>query len=95
MYVDPDLEVYRALGMGTIANSTSLSKSRARREKVDSYVKRGALGGIAMVVFRALKVGMPMWEKGGESAQLGGEFVLGPGLVVLFAFFHPLMLKSN
>ncbi|KAK0194051.1 hypothetical protein F5146DRAFT_1183493 [Armillaria mellea] len=88
MYVDPDLEVYRALGMGTIANS----KTRVRREKVDSYVKRGALGGMAMVVFRALKVGMPMWEKGGESAQLGGEFVLGPGLV-LFAFFYPTILK--
>ncbi|SJL09923.1 uncharacterized protein ARMOST_13304 [Armillaria ostoyae] len=81
MYVDPGLEVYRALGMGTIANS----KSRARREKVDSYVKRGALGGIAMVVFRALKVGMPMWEKGGESAQLGGEFVLGPGMTCTWA----------
>ncbi|KAK0480186.1 hypothetical protein IW261DRAFT_1476624 [Armillaria novae-zelandiae] len=81
MYVDPDLEVYRALGMGTIANS----KSRARREKVDSYVKRGALGGIAMVVFRALKVGMPMWEKGGASTQLGGEFVLGPGMTCTWA----------
>ncbi|KAK0205037.1 hypothetical protein DFS33DRAFT_1382934 [Desarmillaria ectypa] len=85
MYVDPELEVYRALGMGTIGNSSSLSKSRARREKVNSYVKRGALGGIAMVVFRALKVGMPMWEKGGESAQLGGEFVLGPGMTCTWA----------
>ncbi|KAK0469509.1 uncharacterized protein EV420DRAFT_1659974 [Desarmillaria tabescens] len=85
MYVDPELEVYRALGMGTIANTSSLSKTRARREKVDSYVKRGALGGMAMVVFRALKVGMPMWEKGGQSAQLGGEFVLGPGMTCTWA----------
>lgn len=88
MYVDPELEVYRALGMGTIGHSSSLSppvKSRARREKVDSYVRRGALGGIAMVVFRALKVGMPMWEKGGESTQLGGEFVLGPGMICTWA----------
>ena len=44
-----------------------------------SYVKHGLKGGIGMVVMRALKAGMPIWENGGDIAQLGGEFVLGPG----------------
>jgi hypothetical protein len=43
------------------------------------YVRHGMLGGIAIVVMRALRVGMPVWEKGGEIRQLGGEFVFGPG----------------
>lgn len=47
-------------------------------EKGD-YVRHGLIGGIAMVVRNALKVGVPVWERGGEIAQLGGEFVLGPG----------------
>ena len=33
-----------------------------------------------MVILNALRVGMPVWERGGNMAQLGGEFVLGPGL---------------
>jgi hypothetical protein len=43
------------------------------------YVKHGLMGGIAMVVVRAIKVGMPVWEKGGDIGQLGGEFIFGPG----------------
>jgi hypothetical protein len=43
------------------------------------YVQHGLVGGIAMVVRRALKAAMPVWEKGGDIAQLGGEFVFGPG----------------
>jgi hypothetical protein len=48
------------------------------------YVKHGLMGGIAMVFVRALKVGMPVWEKGGDLHQLGGEFVFGPGYVLVF-----------
>jgi hypothetical protein len=48
------------------------------------YVKHGTMGGIVMVLVRAIKVGMPLWEKGGDVAQLGGEFVFGPGYVCLF-----------
>lgn len=47
--------------------------------KCGGYVKHGLMGGIAMVVVRALKVCMPIWEKGGDIDQLGGEFVFGPG----------------
>ncbi|KAJ2924628.1 hypothetical protein H1R20_g12463, partial [Candolleomyces eurysporus] len=50
-----------------------------------SYVKHGLMGGIGMVVMRALKAGMPIWENGGDIAQLGGEFVLGPGMTCVFA----------
>lgn len=32
-----------------------------------------------MVWKNALRVGMPVWEKAGDSTQLGGEFVFGPG----------------
>jgi len=38
-----------------------------------------------MVVVRAFKVGMPVWEKGGDIDQLGGEFVFGPGLTCTYA----------
>ncbi|RXW17536.1 hypothetical protein EST38_g8316 [Candolleomyces aberdarensis] len=50
-----------------------------------SYVRHGLMGGIGMVVMRALKAGMPIWENGGDIAQLGGEFVLGPGVTCVFA----------
>lgn len=66
MYVDPGMEIYRALGMRNAG-----------------YSKKGAtFGGLAMVVLRALRVGMPVWERGGDVGQLGGEFILGPGYVV-------------
>lgn len=110
VYTDPELEVYRALGMGrdgddghrhlpsspTItqrhrraslsAIPTELSTARLshgdKLAKEDGgYVKHGLVGGITMVVVRALKVGMPVWEKGGDIAQLGGEFIFGPGYV--------------
>jgi hypothetical protein len=43
------------------------------------YIRHGLVGGIAMVVVHALRVGMPVFEKGGDALQLGGEFMLGPG----------------
>ncbi|KAJ4494766.1 hypothetical protein C8J55DRAFT_104846 [Lentinula edodes] len=50
-------------------NSTHASASR-------SYVKHtSVIGGIATVVVRAIRVGMPVWEKGGAIKQLGGELV--------------------
>ncbi|PPQ69176.1 hypothetical protein CVT24_000024 [Panaeolus cyanescens] len=50
-----------------------------RPRKRGGYVRHGMMSGIALVVMRAIKVGMPVWEKGGDIAQLGGEFILGPG----------------
>ena len=44
-----------------------------------AYVKHGVAQGIAMMLLNAVKGKMPLWEKGGDIEQLGGEFVLGPG----------------
>lgn len=43
------------------------------------YVQHGAVSGIAMVVGNAVKARVPVWEPGGDTEQLGGEFVFGPG----------------
>ena len=56
---------------------TSEKNSDIRKD--GGYVKHSLMSGIAMVVMRALKVCMPLWEKGGDINQLGGEFILGPG----------------
>lgn len=55
------------------------------RTKSGGYIRHGLMGGIAMVLIRALKVGMPVWDNGGDLSQLGGEFVLGPGLECTYA----------
>ena len=50
---------------------------------VGTYVQHGSVSRLAMVVAYALRIGMPVWERGGDASQLGGEFVLGPG----YAYF--------
>ena len=75
MYTDPDHRVYHALGM------TRRTADPEHEHERGAYVRHGLVGGIAMVVRNALRVGMPVWEKGGDTAVLGGEFVLGPGCV--------------
>ncbi|KAI0687724.1 AhpC/TSA antioxidant enzyme-domain-containing protein, partial [Cytidiella melzeri] len=79
LYTDPTHKVYNALGMNL--RTTNPGPDAERGE----YVRHGLLGGIAMVVRNALRVGMPVWEKGGDVAQLGGEFVLGPGFTCSYA----------
>ncbi|KAF7374490.1 hypothetical protein MSAN_00333400 [Mycena sanguinolenta] len=46
-----------------------------------SYVTHGIVSGIGAVLLRALRTGMPVWERGGDIKLLGGEFVFecGPG----------------
>jgi AhpC/TSA antioxidant enzyme len=64
----------------SVSNSSGvMSEENSDINKPGGYVKHSLMGGIAMVVVRALKVGMPVWEKGGDIGQLGGEFVFGPG----------------
>lgn len=69
--------MYNALGMTLRTTDPGPDHERG------AYVRHGLVGGIAMVVRNALRVGMPVWERGGDTAQLGGEFVLGPGCVPL------------
>lgn len=75
LYVDTSLQVYHALGM------TLRTINRGPDCERGEYIQHGALRGVAMVVGRAAKVRMPIWENGGDIRQLGGEFVLGPGYV--------------
>jgi hypothetical protein len=86
MYTDPTLMVYATLGMGMMRDEKlrNAPAGECKKSKDSAYVKHGLLSGIAMVVVRALRVGMPVWEKGGDIGQLGGEFVLGPGRVTFF-----------
>jgi hypothetical protein len=77
VYTDRKHAVYNALGM----TLQSLDAGPMRPE----YVRHGAVSGIGMVLANAVKVRMPIWKAGGDIAQLGGEFVLGPGLQCSFA----------
>ncbi|KAI0822547.1 hypothetical protein BC628DRAFT_1327234 [Trametes gibbosa] len=79
MYTDPTLRLHAALGM------TLRTSDPGPDSEKGSYVRHGPIGGLAMVVRNALRVGMPVWERGGDATQLGGEFVFGPGLNCLYA----------
>ncbi|KAI6042553.1 AhpC/TSA antioxidant enzyme-domain-containing protein [Pisolithus marmoratus] len=84
IYTDPSMRLHRALGM------KSLQKTGPKPQtKRGGYIRHGKVNGMAMVVANALRVGMPIWEKGGDPSQLGGEFVFGPGLTVTFAHRMP------
>ncbi|KAJ8073436.1 hypothetical protein PM082_011712 [Marasmius tenuissimus] len=76
MYTDPDHEVYQTLGM------TLQTMEKGPRP---DYIRHGNLRGIGMVLANAVKSGMPVWKNGGEISQLGGEFVLGPGITCSFS----------
>ncbi|KAJ3900993.1 hypothetical protein F5879DRAFT_808139, partial [Lentinula edodes] len=94
MYTDPTCRTYGILGMenvgeaciGVVSTPSTTHVSTSR-----SYVKHtSVIGGIATVVLRAIKVGMPVWEKGGAIKQLGGELVTGrdPEMQVACVFAH-------
>ncbi|KAJ8585914.1 hypothetical protein M405DRAFT_744506 [Rhizopogon salebrosus TDB-379] len=87
VYTDPSSRLYGILGM------TLKSPEPKAEKKRSSYVRHGRAGGIAMVIANALRVGMPVWEKGGDATQLGGEFVLGPGLTVSYA--HRMQTRTS
>ncbi|KAJ8077139.1 hypothetical protein PM082_001567 [Marasmius tenuissimus] len=76
VYTDPTLETYVALGM-TLCTVEKGPKAQ--------YVRHGTIGGVGMVVANAIKTGMPVWKDHGKIAQLGGEFILGPGLECSFS----------
>ncbi|OAX34946.1 hypothetical protein K503DRAFT_697783 [Rhizopogon vinicolor AM-OR11-026] len=87
VYTDPSSRLYGILGM-------TLKSIEPKGDKLrSSYVRHGRAGGIAMVIANALRVGMPVWEKGGDVTQLGGEFVLGPGITASYA--HRMRTRSS
>ncbi|KAF9243463.1 AhpC/TSA antioxidant enzyme-domain-containing protein, partial [Melanogaster broomeanus] len=83
IYTDPSLRLHKALGM------TLRTLEPKSQGKQGDYVRHGQLKGIAMVFKNALRVGMPVWEKGGDPTQLGGEFIFGPGLTASYAHRMP------
>jgi hypothetical protein len=82
----PGQMLYRALGMGRVP--TGAQKAHClTNHSVGTYVRHGSVSRLVMVVAHALRVGMPVWERGRDASQLGGEFVLGPGYAyVSFVF---------
>ncbi|KAF9517025.1 hypothetical protein BS47DRAFT_1291551 [Hydnum rufescens UP504] len=76
IYVDPTRAVYNALGM-----TRRTLNSGAESEKC-TYVRHGTLGSIGMALKNAFK--MPI-GKAGNPGQLGGEFLLGPGIRAEYA----------
>ncbi|KIJ13393.1 hypothetical protein PAXINDRAFT_81053 [Paxillus involutus ATCC 200175] len=82
-YTDPSLRLHTALGM-----TLRVLEPKSQRKR-GGYVRHGHVSGIAMVFKNALRVGMPVWEKGGDPTQLGGEFILGPGLTASYAHRMP------
>ncbi|KAF7306085.1 Peptidase A1 domain-containing protein [Mycena chlorophos] len=76
VFTDPTHRVYNALGM---------TLQTLEKGPKGDYIRHGTASGIGMVVANAVKVGMPVWKQGGEISQLGGEFVLGPGLTCSWA----------
>ncbi|KAI0306174.1 hypothetical protein B0F90DRAFT_1591744, partial [Multifurca ochricompacta] len=87
LFVDasPGQALYRTFGMSHVPSGTQKARSPSLPHGTRSYVRHGAVSGLAMVVAHALRVGMPVWERGGDATQLGGEFVLGPGYVCTYA----------
>ncbi|THU95347.1 hypothetical protein K435DRAFT_130020 [Dendrothele bispora CBS 962.96] len=77
VYTDPAHVVYNALGM-------TLQTTDGGPYKPE-YVRHNTLTGTCMVVANAVKARMPLWKSGGKISQLGGEFILGPGLQCSFA----------
>jgi len=76
IYVDPTRAIYNALGMTRRTPNSGAESGKC------TYVRRGTLGSIGMALKNALK--MPI-GKPGDLGQLGGEFLLGPGIRAEYA----------
>ncbi|KAK3794408.1 hypothetical protein RRG08_019375 [Elysia crispata] len=76
LYVDPDREIYKALGCveNLVAGSLETSK----------HIKSGFLSGVASSVWRAMR-SSGRKEFQGDIKQQGGSFVMGPGDVCQFS----------
>lgn len=93
MYSDPTLSIHRVLGM----NLKSLDSGPAAEQ--GHYVKSGVFGGIRRTLKDAVTMKLPVFEKGGDLSQLGGEFILGPKYGLYFlsrtSLAHPDCLFSQ
>ncbi|VDB94278.1 unnamed protein product [Peniophora sp. CBMAI 1063] len=80
LVVDPShgQQLYRTLGMNMLLppGLGGVQPSGGAKGRVRSA---------AFVFKTTLRAGVPAWGRGGDSSQLGGEFVLGPGLRCTYA----------
>ncbi|KAG8984695.1 hypothetical protein FRB90_005155, partial [Tulasnella sp. 427] len=81
MYTDPKLVLFNALGM------TLKTTDGGPEELKGEYIKHGTFRGTLNVIGRALVSMSPgvIVKRGGDIKQLGGEFILGPGLRCRFS----------
>lgn len=77
IYTDPTLELHRALGLRT--------KSNTRVENSEQVLSDSAtkMSGIRRAMTRRLT--LPLFERAGNSAQLGGEFIFTAGPICTYA----------
>ncbi|KAF8339806.1 AhpC/TSA antioxidant enzyme-domain-containing protein [Cantharellus anzutake] len=80
IYVDPSRELYRAFGM------TRCTINGGPESEKGAYVVHGPIGGLGMALRNAMK--MPLGNAG-DIKQLGGEFILGPGIRCEYAHRMP------
>lgn len=74
LYTDPSRALYVALGM------TLRTLDPGPEPGKGDYIRHSYWPGIGMVVKNAIKTRMPLTANGGDVKQLGGEFILGPGM---------------
>jgi hypothetical protein len=88
IFVDalPGQMLYCTLGMGHIPTGTQKVRCLTNHS-VGTYVRHGSVSRLAMVIAHVLRVGMPVWERGRDASQLGGEFVLGLRYTYFFFVF--------
>ncbi|THH08582.1 hypothetical protein EW145_g2610 [Phellinidium pouzarii] len=82
IYTDPTLALHRALGMSLKKTNPGPNSERGH------YITNGnsGIGMLRRTLVNAVsqRLVLPLFERGGDGAQLGGEFVLGPGVTCAF-----------
>ncbi|KAI5475059.1 hypothetical protein MNV49_002051 [Pseudohyphozyma bogoriensis] len=71
VYADPDAKTYKALGMTMRTLKTA--------NKNPEYINRSFANLFAVSIVNLFKIGGFFTAKHGDAAQLGGDFILGPG----------------
>lgn len=74
VYTDPSRKIYRALSM------TLRTLNGGPKSERGEYLEHNLTLGLARVAKNAVKARMPLYRYPGDFFQVGGEFVLGPGL---------------
>ncbi|KAH8826517.1 hypothetical protein DL96DRAFT_1556959 [Flagelloscypha sp. PMI_526] len=84
VYTDPTLQLQTLFGLHRLGKTSSASSIA---DEGGSYVRHKSLiSGIRMVLKNVVKNDMPILTKNkGSTSQLGGEFILEPGLKCTFA----------